>query len=184
MTAVEVPAPPLDASGWIEELLFRLAQSFQWPVMLLVLLTFAYALIKLGGFLVEGFCRLRAPADMIVLPRGAARSIEAQELFVLKELEGLRLCSRVAPMLGLVATMIPLGPALVAVAGGTSAPTMGPAAAADLGAAFAAVIVALVAASLSFAMYTVRRRWLLQELNCWIESHAGPSELHRPGEAE
>ena len=63
-------------------------------------------------------------------------------------------------MLGLVATMIPLGPALLAVSSGKSG-----LAANNLGAAFAAVIVALVAASISFAIYTIRRRWLLQELN-------------------
>ena len=77
----------------------------------------------------------------------------------LKELEGLRLCSRVAPMLGLVATMIPMGPALVAVASGQSSGV-----AESLAPAFAAVIVALVAASITFVIYSVRRRWLLAEM--------------------
>lgn len=144
----------------IETLLFELAQAFQWPIMLLVLLVFAYALLMLGAFLVEGYRRMRKPNQVLVLPSQGSQSIESLELIVLRELEGLRLCSRIAPMLGLVATMIPLGPALLAVSSGKSG-----VAASNLGAAFAAVIVALVAASIAFAIYTIRRRWLLQELN-------------------
>ena len=128
--------------------------------MLLVLLVFVYSLLTLGAFLVEGFRRLRHPDAVLVLPKDPTLSIESLELLVLRELEGVRLCSRIAPMLGLVATMIPLGPALMAVSSGKSS-----LAASNLGAAFAAVIVALVAASLTFAIYTIRRRWLLQELN-------------------
>lgn len=148
----------------IETLLFTLAQAFQWPIMLLVLLVFAYALLMLGAFVVEGYRRLRKPNQVLVLPSQGSQSIESLELIVLRELEGLRLCSRVAPMLGLVATMIPLGPALLAVSSGKSG-----IAANNLAAAFAAVIVALVAASIAFAIYTIRRRWLLQELNQLIQ---------------
>lgn len=150
--------PPL--SNPIEDLLLDLAQLFQWPVMLLVLLVFGYAMLKLGAFMVEGVRRFRRPHHVLLLPTESKHSIESMELLVLRELEGLRLCSRIAPMLGLVATMIPLGPALVAVSSGNADKMAG-----NLGAAFAAVIVALLAASITFAIYTVRRRWLLQELN-------------------
>ena len=93
----------------IESLLFELSQTFQWPIMLLVLLVFAYALLRLGAFFVEGMRRLRQPNQLLVLPSQSTHSLESLELIVLRELEGLRLCSRIAPMLGLVATMIPLG---------------------------------------------------------------------------
>jgi len=144
----------------IESVLFDVSQSFQWPIMVLVLLVFGYSLMKLGAFLVEGVNRLRYPNQVLVLPGDETYSLESLELIVLRELEGLRLCSRIAPMLGLVATMIPLGPALIAISSGHSGSTAN-----NLGAAFAAVIVALVAASITFAIHTVRRRWLLQELN-------------------
>jgi hypothetical protein len=36
------------------------------------------------------------------------------EIWILRQLEWLRVVSRTAPMLGLVATMIPMGPALLA----------------------------------------------------------------------
>lgn len=144
----------------IEHLLFDLAQFFQWPILILVLIAFSYSVMKLGGFLVEAGRRAMKPEKRWVLPHDRTQSVESLELIVLRELEGLRLCSRISPMLGLVATMIPLGPALVAVSSGHSERIS-----ASLGASFAAVIVALVAASITFVIYTVRRRWLLGELN-------------------
>ncbi|QDV14797.1 hypothetical protein CA51_47070 [Rosistilla oblonga] len=155
----------------IENLLFDMAQLFWWPVLLLVLFTFAYALFKLGGFLIEAFLRLRLPQRHWVVPTNATGSLESMELLVLRELEGLRLCSRIAPMLGLVATMIPLGPALAAVSSGQSQITAN-----SMGGAFAAVIIALVAASITFAIYTIRRRWLMQELTHWMESQTSEPE--------
>ena len=142
-----------------ENALFQLAQLFLWPVTLMVLAVFAYAIMSLGAFGLEWFRRRQQPGCVLLLSGVNARSPEALELAVLKELEGLRLCSRVAPMLGLVATMIPMGPALVAVASGQSSGV-----AESLAPAFAAVIVALVAASITFVVYSVRRRWLLAEM--------------------
>lgn len=147
-----------------ENTLFQLAQMFLWPVTLLVLAAFAYAVMSLGAFGVEWARRRRQPGRVLLLAGASAASPETLELAVLKELEGLRLCSRVAPMLGLVATMIPMGPALVAVASGQSQGV-----AESLAPAFAAVIVALMAASISFVVYSVRRRWLLAEMLAVLE---------------
>lgn len=148
----------------LESVLFQLAQACLWPVMLLILIACFYALTSLGGFLFEGLLRWRQPTRLLHLSGHRSSSIDAVELVILKELEGLRLCSRIAPMLGLVATMIPLGPALVAVSSGQTQ-----AMAAGLAPAFAAVIVALIAASISFAIHSVRRRWLLQEMHQLLE---------------
>ena len=102
----------------MESLLFDIAQTLWWPVTALVLLAFVYAMIQLGRFSVEVVQRFVRPGRILTLPNNSTQSIESLELMVLSELEGLRLCSRVAPMLGLVATMIPLGPALAGVASG------------------------------------------------------------------
>ena len=150
-----------------ENALFQLAQAFLWPVTVLVLAVFVYAVMSLGAFAVEWLRRRKRPGEVLVLTGTRVRSPEALELAVLKELEGLRLCSRVAPMLGLVATMIPMGPALVAVASGQSSGV-----AESLAPAFAAVIVALVAASITFVVYSVRRRWLLAEMLVVLEAGA------------
>ncbi len=153
-----------------ETALFQLAQTFLWPVTLMVFAVFAYAVMSLGAFGVEWYRRRKQPGCVLVLTGvkgNGATSQERLELAVLKELEGLRLCSRVAPMLGLVATMIPMGPALVAVASGQSSGV-----AESLAPAFAAVIVALVAASITFVIYSVRRRWLLAEMLAVLDGAA------------
>jgi biopolymer transport protein ExbB/TolQ len=143
-----------------DTVLFELARLFLWPVTLGVLLSFVYAVYCLGAFGIEYLQRRRDPSRVLVLQHHAmGASQEQMELVVLKQLEGVRLCSRVAPMLGLIATMIPMGPALVAVASGESQGV-----AQSLAPAFASVIVALASASITFVVYTVRRRWLMREL--------------------
>lgn len=83
----------------------------------------------------------------------------AAELFIMRRLEWLRIVSRSAPMLGLVATMIPMGPALLAL-GSNDGAAVGK----NLVVAFSSVILALIAASITFFVYTIRRRWLIEEL--------------------
>lgn len=80
-------------------------------------------------------------------------------MLVLRQIEPLRLLSRLSPMLGLIATMIPLGPALQSVAAG-----QGQQALSVFSGAFAGVVLALAAASIGLIVYSVRRRWLLAEL--------------------
>jgi len=150
-----------------DAILFELARLFQWPVAVGVLFSFAYSVYVLGMFGME-FAQRRSAPDRPLLLHGFGVNQDQMELAVLKELEGLRLCSRVAPMLGLMATMIPMGPALVAVASGQSEGVAN-----SLAPAFASVIVALAAASITFVVYTVRRRWLMRELVMVLDAADG-----------
>src|SRR5690606_36634187 len=84
---------------------------------------------------------------------------EDLELWIMRRLEGMRVVSRTASLLGLIATMIPMGPALLALGRGDAAGV-----GESLVTAFSAVILALIAASITFFVLTVRRRWLLQDL--------------------
>ncbi len=152
----------------IDALLFQIAQLFLWPISIMVLVAFGYSLISLGSFAVECFRRFSNPHFFVLHSSLKSDSIESMELAILKELEGLRLCSRVAPMLGLVATMIPLGPALVSASKGNADGV-----AEGLVPAFSAVIVALIAASISFGILTVRRRWLLETMHRVLEGRKG-----------
>ncbi len=153
----------------IETLLYEISKFFLAPVLVLLSLMFLYALFALGQVAVDGVARRRRDHGLAPLHRfwetNAHRGVDALELHVLRQLELQRIVSRVAPMLGLVATMIPMGPALVAVAQGN---TRGMAE--NLVVAFAAVIVALVAAAITFVVHTVRRRWLLEELNALLQA--------------
>ena len=82
------------------------------------------------------------------------------EIFALKRLEKQRIVTRIAPMLGLVATMIPMGPALKSLADGNIQGISE-----NLVIAFAAVIFGLVTSSITFWTASVKKRWLAVELN-------------------
>lgn len=151
----------------IEQLMSDVSGYFILPVLLSLCVMFLYALYATGTFLYDVvatslFGRRYAPLTRFAAATPAI-TLEDLELRVLAELEGLRITSRVAPLLGLVATMIPMGPALIAVANGDSAGM-----AEQLVVAFSAVIVALLAAAMTYVVLLVRRRWLLTEINDWL----------------
>ena len=95
----------------IESGFSQVAQSLLWPVLVLVGLAFVYALWSGGATLMEAWQRWRQPQyrSLRVAP---GLSMEELELQLVRQVEPVRLLSRLSPMLGLIATMIPLGPAL------------------------------------------------------------------------
>ncbi len=152
----------------LETLFYEIAKLFMTPVLLVLALMFAYALWVAGGLLFDLLAR-RLGRPMVqplhrYLEQHPHSNQEALELRLLRETEALRITSRVAPMLGLVATMIPMGPALIALSQGNSVGM-----AENLVVAFAAVIIALLAASMTYVTLIVRRRWLLDELNALLD---------------
>ena len=148
----------------LESLLYEISKFFLTPVLILLCLMFVYALFAFGTLLFDLSLRAWRGSSRQPLFRFAranpGASQEALELHLLKLIEPLRITSRVAPMLGLVATMIPMGPALIAVSAGNAQGM-----AQNLVVAFSAVIIALLSAAITYLVLTVRRRWLLQELN-------------------
>jgi biopolymer transport protein ExbB/TolQ len=158
-------------SSRFETLLNSLAQVFFWPIVVCVLLMFVYALFSFGGLVVDAVRRRTSSGAARLMEIKPNSTVETIELEIIRQLEALRLCSRIAPMLGLVATMIPLGPTLASLSTGNANLQTE-----TLGHSFAVVIIALLAASITFAIYTVRRRWLLTELNQWIESNEAKQE--------
>lgn len=141
----------------IELELFRLSGLFLMPVLILIAAALVYAFLALGAFLVEAWQRFRGSHKRLD-PTGRLVSDDF-ELRILKRLEWLRIVSRTALMLGLVATMIPMGPALLALGKGDATSVSE-----NLVVAFSAVILAFVAASITFFILMIRRRWLLEEL--------------------
>src|SRR5690606_24827666 len=81
------------------------------------------------------------------------------ESIAVERLEVARIASRVAPLLGLVATMIPMGPALKGLADGNLGDVSR-----GLMIAFSAVILSLIASAITFWIVSVRRRWYAQDL--------------------
>lgn len=145
----------------LEATLYDASRLFLVPVMALILLALIYAIISLGRFTFEAAARRAGKAGRPLTMHHARTGCSSDdlELLIMRRLEWLRIVSRSAPMLGLVATMIPMGPALLALGSNDGA-----AVGRNLVVAFSSVILALVAASISFFVYTIRRRWLLEEL--------------------
>lgn len=67
---------------------------------------------------------------------------------------------RLGPILGLAGTLIPLGPALVALSTGDVATLS-----AKLVVAFTTTVLGLLVGGACFAMHSLRRRWYMQDLN-------------------
>jgi len=159
----------------IELTMAEIASLFLMPVLIILAVMFAFAFYELGRFSYEYLMRAMGRKKDQPLNRFWSKNPQADqqevELYLLKTLEPLRLVSRIAPMLGLVATMIPMGPALMAVAGGDFQTV-----ASQLTVAFAAVIIALLAASMTFMTLSVRRRWLLEELKSLVKTKSQQSE--------
>lgn len=146
-----------------DQALYGLSQLFLAPVLLAIAVLFAYAFVALGSFLWQARQRRRGQRRGFELRELAsaepAPSHAALEAWALRRLEVVRVATRIAPMLGLVATMIPLGPALQALGEGRIAEVSR-----HLAVAFSAVILALVAASITYTVAQVRRRWYAADL--------------------
>lgn len=138
----------------MEKLFYHLVMIFQYPVYLMIFLMFIFSLYDFGSFLASSLRRARG--------KNHPPSLSPEVLYLkgLKALEWQRFVSRVAPLLGLVGTLIPLGPALVALAEGNTT-ELGR----KLSFAFGAVSLSLISASITYYTSTVRKRWLLEDVN-------------------
>lgn len=157
-------APPPSALGpAIEGLMYGLSQLFLIPVLLAIALLFLYAFHALGAFAWQALQRRRGvPAAFELLDLGRALpppSLAALEAEAVTRLEFVRIATRITPLLGLAATMIPMGPALRALGDGQLADVAG-----SLTVAFSAVILALIASAITYWVASVRRRWYASDL--------------------
>jgi len=141
--------------------MFQVGQLFLVPVLVAVCVLFLYSFWLLGGFAVQAWKR-RSGGGRPLLDYARvnpAADEDVLDLHAHKMLELPRIVARIAPMLGLVATMIPMGPALMGLSDGNLGKVSQ-----NLTIAFAAVILALIAASLAYWVVSVRRRWLAEEM--------------------
>ncbi|HET8898733.1 MAG TPA: MotA/TolQ/ExbB proton channel family protein [Rhodanobacteraceae bacterium] len=158
-------------SQLLESFMYQVGQIFLPLTLIAIAILFVYSLYALGAFAVMRWQRRRplAAHPGYALLQWAARHPQAnqeqREVAAHRLLEMPRITSRTAPMLGLVATMIPMGPALKALSGGDMAQVSD-----NLAIAFSAVILALITAAITFWIVSVRRRWLAEEL-VWLASN-------------
>jgi biopolymer transport protein ExbB/TolQ len=145
----------------VELTMYQISQLFLLPTLALIAGLFLYAFWVLGEFVLLAIYRRQGKGRLLVTQFRQNSRLTADELDLLahKELENPRIASRVTPMLGLVATMIPMGPALKSLSDGNLAKVSD-----NLTIAFSAVILALIAASITYWVVNVRRRWLAEEM--------------------
>jgi len=167
--------------AWLENIMYQLSDFFLAPVLILLVILFAYSLFSLGSFGTQAWQRRQALGHYHTVLNEGLSSGDAQilrpyvlaalavskpdvskdqlDVAALIELEGVRTVSRLAPMLGLIATMVPMGPALKNLGDGNIQGISE-----NLIVAFSAVIFGLVIASITFWIASVKKRWLVTEL--------------------
>ncbi len=163
-------------SSLVETTMYQISQIFLLPTLALIAILFLYAFWVLGEFAILAWLRRSGGGRPLLACYRKAPHLSADELDVIahKQLEAARIASRVTPMLGLVATMIPMGPALKSLSDGNLAKVSD-----NLTVAFSAVILALIAASITYWVVNIRRRWLAEELLEIEALRAAPRETAR-----
>ncbi len=161
--------------------MYQASHWFLTPVLISIVLMFLYAWFVLGRFICQigqryfnsgNYAYLIDPSRkstkissldgyplFSVIANNPLASNDELDVFALTELDTMRNITRVAPMMGLIATMIPMGPALKSLADGNVQSISE-----NLIVAFAAIIFSLIAASLTFWVASVKKRWMAQEL--------------------
>ena len=111
------------------------------------------------NFIVTGFANSAADhLEKNMIPAIEWISQES-EVRMAKRLEQTRIIATIAPMLGLMGTLIPLGPALIGLSQGDIVQLAN-----NLMIAFATTVVGLFAGSIGYVLTQVRKRWYWQDM--------------------
>ena len=164
---------------FLEQLMYQLSGWFMAPVLIAIAVLFMYSIYALGIFAAQWWQRRNNGVSYLIAAKGGRFSqrqlagfplmfyatkntdvtMDELELMAFKNLEVLRITTRIAPMLGLIATMIPMAPALKALGDGNIQGISE-----NLVVAFSAVIFGMVIASITFWLASVKKRWFAVEL--------------------
>ena len=154
----------------ISNALFWISNGLLVPVVVFLLALLVYALILAGGFLGDfirhrkGSKRFEAASRELQTLAGDAPAREHllanYEVEAEKELGRSRLLAKLGPMLGLMGTLIPMGPALVGLAAGDLASM-----AYNMQVAFATTVVGMLIAAIGVVTLQVKQRWKAREMN-------------------
>ena len=155
----------------LESLMYEVSKFLLAPILLLIVALFLYSIFQMGMFFAQVYIRgknkVTKQKGYPIISYGRDKKItnsDDLELFAFKKLENTSIVTRVAPMLGLVATMIPMGPALRALSSGNVQGISE-----NLIVAFGAVIFALITASITFWITNIRKRWYATEVKEYLE---------------
>ncbi len=175
--------------GLIIKIIAVISDSMMVPVMVLLLGLFVYSLYLLGGFF-SMYLRLLAERKSALKAVRALESEESPEFSGIfgarlkemaslnwngmrcekriadfemdcsKELERSKFLVKVGPMLGLMGTLIPMGPALVALANGDIGSM-----AMNMNLAFTTTVLGIFIGAVGFITSAVKSRWFSEEIS-------------------
>ncbi|AAM07767.1 TPA: MotA/TolQ/ExbB proton channel family protein [Methanosarcina acetivorans] len=112
------------------------------------------------NFMVTSFSRDAAPFIEQRYFSAIEKLAAEYEIGMSKQLEKTKILATISPMLGLMGTLIPLGPALIGLSQGDIATLAN-----NLMIAFATTVVGLFAGSVGYVLTQVRRRWYWEDLS-------------------
>jgi biopolymer transport protein ExbB/TolQ len=138
-------------NGSIVQATHTLVPLLLQPVVIALFACLAVACVDIGVLVGERFQLRKRQTDIAHVERRAHRRIERADIL-----------TRTAPMLGLMATLISLGPGLTALSNGS----LGQLAAAML-TAFDTTVLGLAAGIVGFVIGRLRRRWYDEALTRW-----------------
>lgn len=141
-------------------LMHALVSYLLQPAIYLLLLFTAWAVVEIGTLLSERLIGLKRWQE--------SGNIDGFEALAAKRIERTDFLTRIAPMLGLMGTLIPLGPGLAALGEGelsilTTAMSV----------AFDTTVLGLLVGIIGFVVGRLRRRWYEQTLNLMEAHEAG-----------
>lgn len=174
---------------FLQNYLYQISNALLVPTLATLLGIGAWVVLLAGGLLREGLarpavrrafrsarkdrgdamkhlcaCRHGLPARFAKLdiehPDERGKALEDLENSVAARLSKLTWITRVAPMLGLMGTLIPLGPALTGLAAGDMALLSG-----NLVVAFTATVIGVLIGCAAYTMNTVRRNWYDRDMS-------------------
>lgn len=150
----------------LENLMFEISNLFLTPVLIIIFILFLYAFFQVGVFASEVLTRKKHAKDFLkgypitkYFKETNIKDMDSLELLAYKKLELTSIITRISPMLGLVATMIFMGPALKSLSDGNVQGISE-----NLMIAFAAIILALITASITSLITAKRKGWYAEEI--------------------
>jgi biopolymer transport protein ExbB/TolQ len=162
--------------------LHLISQALLIPVIIGLLIFFAYVLVSLGTLFYENPQKIvetiknvpiyqnqknaliQLAESFRISPKSreafARKLLESEELKAAKKLEKTDIVTRLGPTLGLMGTLIPMGPGLAALGGGD---IQGLSQAIIV--AFDTTVVGLAAGGLAYVISKIRRRWYQEDIS-------------------
>lgn len=205
----------IDLGAMLKTFIYLISSSLLYPVLVLLAALTLVIIVHAGAFFAEWLARMRLKACSSLALPGMLKSgggmnvvshrvnqyirdlkkgrgsdgdadiivenlLQETSLKLWKSMDRLRILVRAAPSLGLIGTLIPMGTGLAALGQGdmTRLTT-------DLVIAFTTTVVGLAIGTLAFFFYTVRRRWIEEDIKnmelatelIMVQDHRGGYEI-------